>query len=262
MASRLRLHSQLCSIMETMARSALSQISNLVDEDSAELQLEVSRLLFANSALAEKVNRLESELCTVRSDTPNSCKSPRTVGVQTVRHSDGEPQEPGCPTIEAIFGKDWCMSLWKDRDPYHPDTVTDSPQTCDKSVGMISGQITKSDDSVEGAVSSCQQETLSTEAKHEESTAVEPEPLSLGYAADGSTCTLSIDREGEPVESAAAIEKPSDFQQRHKGSLQHLYHSNRRRRRCTVCSRRSAGASAYECCCKWARQQQAADNTN
>ncbi|XP_062263622.1 zinc finger and SCAN domain-containing protein 21-like isoform X1 [Platichthys flesus] len=207
MARRLRLHSQLCSVMETMARSALGQISNLVDEDSAELQLEVSRLLFANSALAEKVNRLESELCTVRSDTPNSCKSSRTVGVQTVRHSEGEPQESGCPTIEGIFGKDWCMSLWKD--PYHLDTVTDPPQTCDKSVGTISGQITKSEDSVEGAVSSCQQETLSTEAEHEESTAVEPEPLSLGYAADGGTCTLSIDREGEPVESAAVIEKPS-----------------------------------------------------
>ncbi|XP_035035767.2 zinc finger protein 287 isoform X2 [Hippoglossus stenolepis] len=207
MASRLPLHSQLCSIMETMARSALGQISKLVDEDSAELQLEVSRLLFANSALAEKVNRLESDLSTVRSDAPNSCKGSRTVGVQTVRHSGGEPQESGCPTIEAIFGKDWCMSLWKDRDPYHPDTVTDSP-TCDKSVATISGQITKSEDSVEGAVSSCQQETLSTEG-HEESTAVEPEQLSLGYSADGSTCTLSVDQEGEQVESAAAIEKPS-----------------------------------------------------
>ena len=44
-------------------------------------------------------------------------------------------------------------------------------------------------------------------AAHEESTAVEPEQLSLGYSADGSTCTLSIKQEGEQVESAAAIEK-------------------------------------------------------
>ncbi|XP_060946705.1 zinc finger and BTB domain-containing protein 17 isoform X2 [Limanda limanda] len=206
MASRFPLHSQLSSVLETMAGSALSQISRLVDEDSAELQLEVSRLLFANSALEERVNRLESELSTLRSEASNPGRSSRTVGVQTVRPGDGEPQESGCPTIEAIFGKDWCMSLWKDRDPYHPDT--DSPQTCDKSVGTISGQITKSEDSVAGAVSCCKQETLSTD-EPEESTAVKPEQLSSGNSADGSTSMLSIDWKGEQVESAAALEKPS-----------------------------------------------------
>ncbi|XP_019949932.2 uncharacterized protein [Paralichthys olivaceus] len=208
MASRPPLHSQLSSIME----SALSQISELVDEDSAELRLEVSRLIFANSTLAEKVNRLECELTTARSDAMNSCKSSRTVGVQTVRHRDGDPQVSGSPTIEGIFGKDWCMNLWKDRDLYDLDRDTDSPQTCVKSVATISGHITvtevKSEDSVEGAVSSCQQETLSTE-EHEESTAVEPEQLSLGCSADDSTCTLSFYKEGEQVESAAAIEDPS-----------------------------------------------------
>lgn len=88
MASRLSFHSQLSSIMETMARSALSQVCKLVDDDSAELRLELSRLLFANSALAEKVNSLECELTIVRSDAPKLCKSYRTVGVQTACYGD------------------------------------------------------------------------------------------------------------------------------------------------------------------------------
>lgn len=39
---------------------------------------------------------------------------------------------PGPPTIEGIFGKDWCMNLWKDRDPYSLESVTDSPHYFDK----------------------------------------------------------------------------------------------------------------------------------
>lgn len=88
MASRLSFHSQLSSIMETLARSALSQVCKLVDEDSAELRQELSRLLFANSALSEKVNSLESELTTARGDAPKLCKSYRCVGVQTERDED------------------------------------------------------------------------------------------------------------------------------------------------------------------------------
>lgn len=88
MASRRSFHSQLSSIMETMARSALSQVCKLVDEDSAELRQELSQLLFANSALAEKVNSLECKLTIVRSDAPSLCKSYRSVGVQTMCFRD------------------------------------------------------------------------------------------------------------------------------------------------------------------------------
>lgn len=167
MASRRSFHSQLSSIMETMARSALSQVCKLVDEDSAELRQELSRLLFANSALAEKVNSLECKLTIVRSDAPSLCKSYRSVGVQTMCFRDEDAAGswiysqkqiwfrdrhhfcislcvyfilllfdlslvPGPPTIEGIFGKDWCMNLWKDRDPYSLQRYTDSPQSPDK----------------------------------------------------------------------------------------------------------------------------------
>ncbi|XP_073350320.1 uncharacterized protein [Pagrus major] len=212
MASRLTFHSQLSSIMETMARTVLSQVCKLVDEDSTELRLELSRLLAANSSLAERVNSLEGELTAVRGDAPEFGQSYRSVGVQTVCHTDGEAHVSVSPTIEGIFGKDWCMDLWKDRDPYSLERVTDSPQSSEKSVATLSGQITvteiKDNDFVEDVASSCQPETLNTE-EHEEILAEEPEQLSVGYSADGSTCSLSFDQEGEQVASAGGVEEPS-----------------------------------------------------
>lgn len=90
MASRLPLHSQLSSIMETMARSVLSQICKLVDEESTELRLELSRIQVANTILAEKVSSLECELMAARSDVPKLCKSCRSVGVQATCDGDGD----------------------------------------------------------------------------------------------------------------------------------------------------------------------------
>lgn len=94
MTSRVSIHSQLSSIMETMAKSAFSQVCKLVDQDSAELRSELSRLLFANSALTEKVNSLECELTSAVRDTPKKSRSYCSVGVQTVcsrdeKHHDG-----------------------------------------------------------------------------------------------------------------------------------------------------------------------------
>ncbi|XP_041813809.1 zinc finger protein 239-like isoform X2 [Chelmon rostratus] len=198
MASRLPLHSKLSSIMETMARSVLDQICKLVDEDSTELRLELCRLLAANSTLTEKVDSLECELTVARSDAAKLNKSYHSV-------------VSGPPTIEGIFGKDWCMNLWKDRDPYSLETVTDSPQFSDKCETTLSDQITvnviKDVDYMEDAGSSCQHETLAEE--HNDSMAEEPEHLSVGYLADGSTRSLSFYQDGEEVVSAGGTEEPS-----------------------------------------------------
>ncbi|XP_070836613.1 B-cell CLL/lymphoma 6 member B protein-like [Chaetodon trifascialis] len=212
MASRLPLHSQLSSIMETMARSVLTQVCKLVDEESNELRLELSRLLDANSTLSEKVKSLECELTFARSGAAKLCKSYDSVGVQTVCSGEGDAHVSGPPTIEGIFGKDWCMNLWKDRDPYSLDRVTDSPQFSDKSVATLPDQITvteiKDEDCMEDAGSSCQQDTLDAE-EHKDSMAEEPERLLAGYTTDGSTCSLLFDQDGEEVVSAGGTEEPS-----------------------------------------------------
>ncbi|XP_029996591.1 myoneurin-like [Sphaeramia orbicularis] len=211
MATRPSFHSQLSSIMETMARTALSEVCKLVDEDSAELRMELSRLLFANSALAEKVNSLECELAIARSDAPNLCKSYRTVGVQTACYSDGDADDH--PTIEGIFGKNWCMDLWKDRDPYSLDRMTESPYTSEKSVQMLSEQITiteiKEEDFVEEAASSsCQQNTLGTEG-HDEYSAEDTEHLSISYSIDDDTCNPLFEQDGGHVAPPGSLDESS-----------------------------------------------------
>ncbi|XP_056263335.1 zinc finger protein 37-like [Pseudoliparis swirei] len=186
MASRRSLHAQLAIVMETMARSALSRVCELVDEDVAELRLSLSQVLVANSALAEKVNSLECELTTVRSDAPVS----------------------GSPSIEGIFGKDWAMDLWKDRDSHNLEKHSPPQSSEEQSVATLLNQITvtqikEEEDYVEDAVSSYQQETLSPE-EHDENTAEEPE-RSPGHSAGGSTCGLSFDQDEEPTSQLISI---------------------------------------------------------
>ncbi|XP_029692390.1 uncharacterized protein isoform X3 [Takifugu rubripes] len=130
MANRSDLHSQLTAIVQTMAKSVLSQVCKVVEEDSAELRLELSRLLVVNSTLADKVNSLESELTNVRkTNQPQFRQSQRSIGVQTVSTTDGDACVSTSPTIAGIFGKDWCMNLWKDGEPYSQDNVPESPQS-------------------------------------------------------------------------------------------------------------------------------------
>lgn len=90
MATRLTLHSQLTSIVETMAKSLLGQICKLVDDEASDLRLQLARLLVANSNLADKVNNLERKLSTARRETPASYTSQRTVGVQTDCNRNGD----------------------------------------------------------------------------------------------------------------------------------------------------------------------------
>ncbi|XP_041673332.1 zinc finger protein 54-like isoform X2 [Cheilinus undulatus] len=197
MSSRLSLNSQLSSIMETMARSALLEVCKLVDQDSAGLRSELCQLQAANSALAEKVTSLECELTIVRSDSRKMGKSSRSIGIQTVCYTDASAS----PTIEAIFGKDWCINLWKDRDPNSSDRlITESQKIIDKSVTPPSDQATVTDikekDCVEDAASSCQHETVSKKDCGE-SMVGEPEQSSVGYSGVSSSSSLSFDQDGE-----------------------------------------------------------------
>lgn len=201
MASRISLNSQLSFIMETMARSALSQVCKVVEKDASELRSELARLQAANTALTEQVCSLECEITVVRNDARQLCKSSRSVGVQT-SCTDSEPNES--PTIEAIFGKDWCISLWKDRDPDCSERVTEEAPVANKSGAVLSDQIAvtiiKEEDFVEDILGSCQPETPGTEDQGE-SLAEEPEHLSVGHSGGSSSCSLSLDQDGEKAVS-------------------------------------------------------------
>ncbi|XP_043955587.1 zinc finger protein 300-like isoform X1 [Gambusia affinis] len=213
MTSRVSIHSQLSSIMETMAKSAFSQVCKLVDQDSAELRSELSRLLFANSALTEKVNSLECELTSAVRDTPKKSRSYCSVGVQTVCSRDEKHHDVTCPpTIEGIFGKDWCINLWKDRDPYSPERCTDSPGSPDdEPTASLSDQVTlaeiKKEELMPNVASNSDEEAISNE-EHEESIAEESDQKSVDYSVNGSTCSLPLDQDGQQDSLLESTEEP------------------------------------------------------
>ncbi|XP_053708078.1 oocyte zinc finger protein XlCOF7.1-like [Synchiropus splendidus] len=199
-------HSQLCSIMETIAASALDQVSKLVDKETAELRLEVSRLMFANSALTEKVKTLQQKLgC--KGNEPKFHVGVRAPSCNTTPPNTEESNES--PTIKGVFGKDWCMKLWKDRNPDDPTEVpTRLPVESGQSVMTASEEITvnviKVDKYVQGDLNCNLPETLAEEEKAEIPSV--DQDLIVGHTFNN---TLKSDPEMENKESAEDAVEPS-----------------------------------------------------
>ncbi|XP_077412995.1 uncharacterized protein LOC144043338 isoform X8 [Vanacampus margaritifer] len=133
MEMNISLHSKLSSIMKTMAESAMAELCKAMDEDRVELRLELSRLKTLNTALKEKVDTLECELTAARSDVSGHPRSHRTVAIQTDDDVDGN-NESVSPVIQGVFGKDWCLNLWKDR--FRASQRTDTQQVDDQDMIM------------------------------------------------------------------------------------------------------------------------------
>ncbi|KAM4597849.1 uncharacterized protein ACJ7VT_021412 [Polymixia lowei] len=206
MSNRFSFHTQLSSIMEMMARTALSRVYKLVDEDSAELRSELCRALTDNAALIEKLHSLECELTIMTSKAPKLHKDCRSIAVQTGGSGDRASRVTGTPTIEGIFGKEWCINLWEDKDPYSLERVRYSTQCSDKSVVPFSDQIivTKIKDET---TSNCPQKTPDI-GVHEEYVAHKTEGPSIEYSIDDSNDSLSADQEEEQVLSAGGLGEP------------------------------------------------------
>ncbi|KAJ8015583.1 hypothetical protein DPEC_G00027620, partial [Dallia pectoralis] len=66
MQTHLSVQTQLASIMEVLARAAVTEISQLFSESSADLQLEISRSYKENEALKMRMKVMKSELFTLR----------------------------------------------------------------------------------------------------------------------------------------------------------------------------------------------------
>ncbi|KAK2836225.1 hypothetical protein Q7C36_014094 [Tachysurus vachellii] len=112
---------QLNSIMEIMSRAVVRQICKIVDSDLASLRLELERALHDNAALGDKMRVLESEVQTLRkAGTRISRKSCRSVYIQT--------SEDAPPSINGIFGKEWCSSLWDGRPRTEEEAVEVEPE--------------------------------------------------------------------------------------------------------------------------------------
>ncbi|KAJ8366934.1 hypothetical protein AAFF_G00336540 [Aldrovandia affinis] len=119
----MHLQTQVASIVEVLAKAALAEISQVINESTAEWSLELSRSKKENDALKRKVVQIESELQAARGDGKRRA-GPRESGVEMcsvgVQVGDEIPgaersrceEEPSL-TIDGVFGKE-LVSLWRD----------------------------------------------------------------------------------------------------------------------------------------------------
>lgn len=107
---------QLAVIWEKLTKAALVEISNLADECSAVLHTEISLHKTENEALKKRCYSLEVQLRAAR----EAHTYPMALQTNSVSHrlpgQRGQmcDQHHSSPEIEGVFGKDWCMDLWRD----------------------------------------------------------------------------------------------------------------------------------------------------
>ncbi|KAM9843951.1 uncharacterized protein ACBR49_013071 [Aulostomus maculatus] len=106
---------QLAAILDKLTKAALVEIGNLADECSSVLQTEISQHKTENEALKKRCYSLEVQLRAAR----EAQYYPAPVNSGGRRHPGGQDgqkpdQQQSAPAIDGVFGKDWCMDLWRD----------------------------------------------------------------------------------------------------------------------------------------------------
>ncbi|XP_032443233.1 zinc finger protein 585A-like [Xiphophorus hellerii] len=103
---------QLAVILDRLTKAALAEISSLADECSSVLHTEISLHKTENEALKKRCYSLEVQLRAAREGQTY----PAHVNTSVRQLSD---QHQSSPAIEGVFGKDWCMDLWRE-EKLHP----------------------------------------------------------------------------------------------------------------------------------------------
>ncbi|KAM3597677.1 uncharacterized protein V6R79_007927 [Siganus canaliculatus] len=99
---------QLAAILERLTKAALVEIGNLADECSSVLHTEISLHKTENEALKKRCYSLEVQL---RAAREAQSYPEHVIGVS--RRQPAEQQQLA-PAIDGVFGKDWCMDLWRE----------------------------------------------------------------------------------------------------------------------------------------------------
>ncbi|XP_061701578.1 adult enhancer factor 1-like isoform X2 [Syngnathoides biaculeatus] len=111
---------QLAAILEKLTKTALVEIGNLADEWSSVLLGEISLHKSENEALKKRCYSLEVQL---RAAREAHCY-PGHVNLIGRRNPEGQDarktdhhqqqQQAAALAIDGVFGKDWCMDLWRE----------------------------------------------------------------------------------------------------------------------------------------------------
>lgn len=99
---------QLAAILDKLTKAALVEIGNLADECSSVLHTEISLHKNENEALKKRCYSLEVQL---RAAREAQTYPPQ---IDTVNRRQAAEQQQPAPAIDGVFGKDWCIDLWRD----------------------------------------------------------------------------------------------------------------------------------------------------
>ncbi|XP_029015758.1 gastrula zinc finger protein XlCGF48.2-like [Betta splendens] len=97
---------QLAAILEKLTKAALVEIGNLADECSSVLHTEISLHKSENEALKKRCYSLEVQL--------RAAREAQAYPAHSVSRRHPAEQQQAAPAIEGVFGKDWCMDLWRE----------------------------------------------------------------------------------------------------------------------------------------------------
>lgn len=139
--------SQLGVIMEKLTQAAVLEIGKMLEECSAALRSEICQHKNDNEALRKKCSLLELELRASRSSHAQrgvSISPHAQRGVSISRRGGGNQGPDGAcnrempVAIEGVFGKDWCMNLWKDGKPPQEEAV--DSDSLKEAMGLIDNE--------------------------------------------------------------------------------------------------------------------------
>ncbi|XP_077590602.1 uncharacterized protein LOC144208557 [Stigmatopora nigra] len=112
---------QLAAILEKLTKTALMEIGNLADECSSVLLGEISLHKSENEALKKRCYSLEVQLRAAREAHyyPGHVHSvgrrhPEGQDAQKAEHHQHQHPQSSALAIDGVFGKDWCMDLWRE----------------------------------------------------------------------------------------------------------------------------------------------------
>ncbi|XP_049417800.1 zinc finger protein 765 isoform X1 [Epinephelus fuscoguttatus] len=112
---------QLAAVLDKLTKAALVEIGNLADECSSVLHTEISLHKTENEALKKRCYLLEVQLRAAREaqtypahvNSVSSSRHPSDVPISHLLLPPEQQQQPA-PAIDGVFGKDWCMDLWRE----------------------------------------------------------------------------------------------------------------------------------------------------
>ncbi|XP_072225604.1 uncharacterized protein [Leuresthes tenuis] len=110
---------QLAAILEKLTKVALVEIGNLADECSSVLHTEISLHKTENEALKKRCYSLEVQL--------RAAREAQSYPAHVSRRQPAD-EHHSAPAIDGVFGKDWCMDLWReDKLPPQSGELAETP---------------------------------------------------------------------------------------------------------------------------------------